>query len=66
MVEPGTDAVWLWPCQSGGDCPYPLELGLLGFLCSLSLRMFLQGQYEFDSTKYLVQLSVWANLFYYF
>ena len=22
MVEPGTYAVWLWPCQSGGDCPY--------------------------------------------
>ena len=30
----------------------PLELGLLGFLCSLNLRLFLQGQCEFDSTKY--------------
>lgn len=42
----------------------PLELGLLGFLCSLGLRLFLQGRYGFDSTNYLAQLSVWANLFY--
>lgn len=49
MVEPGTDAVCgCGPASQVEIVHIPLELGLLAFLCSLGLRLFLQGQYEFD------------------
>ena len=71
----GPEATWLgqgqmqWGCGPASQVEIvhiPLELGVLGFLCSLGLRLFLQGRCGFDSPRYLAQLSVWANSFYLF
>ena len=71
----GPEATWLGRGQMQCGCGpasqveivhIPLELGVLGFLCSLGLRLSLQGRCGFDSPRYLAQLSVWANSFYLF